>query len=126
MDVHEDDLGAGEAAEGPSQQAQRLLRRPPDGDMDPRVDVVAAGEMPAGTSVDEGIHGGAGGGGGGGGGAGAGRRRRAKYLHGWMDRLAGQFGSIFSVGIAIANGSFPPQLIAACQRLARRQGMQMA
>lgn len=70
--MHEDDLGAGEAAEGPSQQAQRLLRRPPDGDMDPRVDVVAAGEMPAGTSVDEGIHGGAGGGGGGGGGGGRG------------------------------------------------------
>lgn len=74
VDVEEGDVGAGEVAEGPAQQGQRLLRRPPDGDVDPRVDVVAADrrvERPA--AVQKRIHGKAG--------AGARRRRRAQDLH---------------------------------------------
>lgn len=42
VDVEEDDAGAGEAAEGPAQQRQRLLRRPPDGDVEQRVSVISA------------------------------------------------------------------------------------
>lgn len=71
MDVDEGDAGAGEAAEGPAQQRQRLLRRPPDGDVEQRVGVgvVAAQDSAAPAAVEEPV------------GGGAGRRRRAQDLH---------------------------------------------
>lgn len=67
MDVEEDDAGVPEAAQGPAQQPERLLRRPPHGHVDPRLAVAL---LPAAAAAEAW--------------AGAGqrrRRRRAQDLH---------------------------------------------
>lgn len=70
MDVDEGDAPAAESSERPAQQRQRLLRRPPDGDVEQRAGagLVAAQER-ARSAVDELVPGR------------AGRRRRAQDLH---------------------------------------------
>jgi hypothetical protein len=69
--MEQGDAGALEAAQGPPQQPQRLLRRPAHGHVHPRLAAVFPAAAVAEAAVKLTIHGG----------AGAGRRRWAQDLH---------------------------------------------